>query len=207
MSGHPTDMEAAPARQMDTETECRPEAPILRETKPKELCFGDMYEEYFDFIWRSARRLGVAESNLDDAVQDVFLTAHRKLGEFEGRSSIKTWLFGILLLTVRGYRRTAQRKPVYALTTENIADQNQSGPLEFTARTEAVEQLYRLLDSLDDEKREVFVQAELAQMTAQEIAEVMGVNINTVYSRLRAARRAFEEAVTRFRARDRWRSR
>ena len=57
--------------------------------------FERVYEEHFDFVWRSLRRLGVPRSALDDAVQEVFLVVHRRLAEFEGRSSLKTWLFGI----------------------------------------------------------------------------------------------------------------
>jgi RNA polymerase sigma-70 factor (ECF subfamily) len=142
---------------------------------------------------------------LDDAVQDVFLTVHQRLSEFEGRSSIKTWLFGILLNKVRGYRRTARRKPVFPLTNDEVADTAQSGPLELRAKTEAVELLNRLLDGLEDDKREVFVLAELEQMTAEEIAEVMGVKPHNVCARLRAARRSFEAALARHQARDRWR--
>ena len=70
-----------------------------------------------------------------------------------------------------------------------------------------IDMLYRLLDELDDDKREVLVLAELQQMTAPEIAEVTGANLNTVYWRLRVARQEFERGVTRFRAqRDRERA-
>jgi len=170
--------------------------------------FGAIYEQYFDFVWRSARRLGLSEQCLEDAVQDVFLVVHRRLPEFEGRSSVKTWLFGIVLRTVRGYRRTERRKPTVPLLYEPAANDASDSSCEYLAgAAEAVRWLYRLLDSLDEEKREVFVQAELEQMTAQEIANVMDININTVYSRLRAARKAFNQAVVRLRARDTWRYR
>ncbi len=185
-----------------TDTEQKREA--VAEIPP----FGAIYEEYFDFVWRSARRLGLSENFLEDAVQDVFLVVHRRLPEFEGRSSIKTWLFGIVLRTVRGYRRTERRKPTVPLLCEPVADAARySRPESLAGAAEAVRWLYGLLDSLDEEKREVFVQAELEQMTAQEIADVMGTNINTVYSRLRAARKAFNQAVVRLRARDGWRYR
>jgi RNA polymerase sigma-70 factor (ECF subfamily) len=177
---------------------------ILAEIPP----FGAIYEQYFDFVWRSARRLGLSEECLEDVVQDVFLVVHRRLPEFEGRSSVKTWLFGIVLRTVRGYRRTERRKPTVPLLYEPAANDASDSSYEHLAgAAEAVRWLYRLLDSLDEEKREVFVQAELEQMTAQEIANVMDININTVYSRLRAARKAFNQAVVRLRARDTWRYR
>ena len=73
------------------------------------------------------------------------------------------------------------------------------------AEREAVRTLHTILDELDDEKREVFVLAELEQMTVPEIADAVEANVNTVYSRLRAARREFDQAVLRHRAREQWR--
>jgi RNA polymerase sigma-70 factor (ECF subfamily) len=70
------------------------------------------------------------------------------------------------------------------------------------ARVEAAQLLTAFLDTLDDDKRETFILAELEQMTVPEIAEAVDANVNTVYSRLRAARKAFEQTVSRIRARD-----
>src|SRR5882724_509457 len=69
--------------------------------------FSAIYDAYFDFVWRSLRRLGVPEATLDDAAQDVFVVVHRRLPEFEARSTVKTWLFGIVLRVVATHRRTA----------------------------------------------------------------------------------------------------
>jgi RNA polymerase sigma-70 factor (ECF subfamily) len=88
-----------------------------------------------------------------------------------------------------------------------VGDEARLGPHERAAEREAVRQLHAILDELDDEKRAVFVLAELEQMTVPEIAEAVEANLNTVYSRLRAARREFEQAVARHRARDEWRDR
>lgn len=175
------------------------------ESRPRMATFGDIYKEHFDFVWRSVKRLGISDALMDDVVQDIFLVVHRKLPEFQGRSTIKTWLFGIVLRVVSGYRRTARRKPSISMIPDSIKDTKRTNPLESAAKSEAVEILYKLLDSLDDEKREVFVLAELEQMTIQEIADTMGFNVNTVYSRLRAARQAFERAVQRYNASDGWR--
>jgi hypothetical protein len=70
-----------------------------------------LHRQYFDFTWRSLRHLGVPEHAVEDAVQDVWLTAHRQLGSFEGRSTPRTWLFGIVLNTVRNHRRNQRRHP------------------------------------------------------------------------------------------------
>jgi RNA polymerase sigma-70 factor (ECF subfamily) len=161
--------------------------------------FGAVYDEHFAFVWRSLRRLGVADAHLDDAAQDVFLVVYRRLAEFEGRSSLKTWLFGIVLRVVRTHRRTAMRKPTEPLDVEPHA--NGSAPEELTEAAQAARLLHALLGELDDAPRAVFVLAELEEMTAPEISAALGVNLNTVYSRLRAARRDFDAALARHRAR------
>jgi RNA polymerase sigma-70 factor (ECF subfamily) len=173
------------------------------------LTFQEVYSAHFPFVWRSVRRLGIPAGAVEDAVQEVFVVVHRKLSEFEGRSSVKTWLFGIVLRVVRDQRRTLRRKgtPLQQEDPETVGDERVPGPDERAAKAEAVRMLHALLDELDDEKREVFVLAELEQMSVPEIAEALSVNLNTVYSRLRVARQQFEEAVARHRARDRWRIR
>jgi RNA polymerase sigma-70 factor, ECF subfamily len=174
------------------------------------LDFDAVYEQHFDFVWRNVRRLGVPQALVDDAVQEVFLVVHRRLGEFEGRSSVKTWLFAILARVASDARRAHRRKSPHARSAEAAVEPDTiavegDGPHERAARAEDVTLLHRLLDALDDDKRAVLVLAELEQMTAPEIAESLGVNLNTVYARLRAARREFEQAVARERARDGWR--
>jgi RNA polymerase sigma-70 factor (ECF subfamily) len=171
------------------------------------MTFEQVYEQSFDFVWRSARRLGVNEGSLDDVVQDVFVVVHRRLDDFAGRSSVRTWVFGILLRVVSDHRRSLRRRaagiPGDPIDPDELADQRPSGPHEKAARNEASRMLQQLLDELDEEKRAVLILAELEEMAAPEIAEALGVNLNTVYSRLRAARAAFEQAVSRMKARER----
>src|SRR5580704_9404019 len=71
------------------------------------VSFKEVYDEHFRFVWRSLRRLGVPESDVADAVQDVFLVVHRRLCEFEGRSKVSTWLYGICYRVARDRRRLA----------------------------------------------------------------------------------------------------
>lgn len=165
------------------------------------LSFGALYDEHFAFVWRSLRRLGVPSPLLEDAAQDVFVVVHRRLAEFEGRSSIRTWLFGIAVRVARTHRRRISRKERFdplPIDLESPAGRP-DGEVE---KRRAADFLERFLDSLDDEKRAVFVLAELEQMTAPEIESALGVKLNTVYSRLRAARKAFETAVRRHLAKD-----
>ena len=157
------------------------------------LEFDAVYEAHFDFVWKSLRRLGVPPASVDDAAQDVFVVVHRKLETFEGRSSLKTWLFGIAHLIALGYRKHSPLLESEA-GPDTFASPS-SGPLEQAAASEALRFVERFLNSLDDLKRPVFVLAEFEQMSAPEIALALGVNVNTVYSRLRAVRQAFQLAV------------
>ncbi len=169
----------------------------------RERDFAEVYADHFDFVWRTAKRLGVPDRLVDDAVQDVFIVVHRRLTDFEGRSSIKSWLFAIARRVARDHRRRVGRKERGQALPEGLADARTASPLESAARAEARAILYEFLEALDDDKREAFVLAELEQMTVPEIAEATSANVNTVYSRLRAARQAFEQAVARHRARER----
>jgi RNA polymerase sigma-70 factor (ECF subfamily) len=161
-----------------------------------------VYEAHFDFVWRSARRLGVSSGYLDDVVQDVFLVVHRQLAGFEQRATLKSWLFGITRRVVRDRRRSARRRPTEALG-DDLRDFAARAPDEQLVVREHAELLHALLDTLDDDKREAFVLAELEQMSGPEIAEALALNLNTVYARVRAARLAFEAALERHEARER----
>jgi RNA polymerase sigma-70 factor (ECF subfamily) len=170
--------------------------------------FEAVYRENIRFVWRSVRRLGVDPAFLDDIVQEAFLVVHRRLADFEGRSSTKTWLYGIVRRVIADHRRSLRRRPG---STDTRAEERSSdttargagaypqadGPDVMAEQAEKVRLLHRLLAELDDEKREVFILAEFEGMTLAEIAGALEVNPNTVSSRLRAARQRFEEALAR----------
>jgi RNA polymerase sigma-70 factor (ECF subfamily) len=163
--------------------------------------FDALYREHFRFVWRTVRRLGLQGSAVDDVVQEIFLVVHRRLGDFEGRSSPKTWLYGIVRRVVSDHRRTLRRKPALApeapaAELEAMACEEQD-PEASVEQAERVRLLHRLLAELDDGKREAFILAELEGLTMAEIAEALDANPNTIASRLRAARREFEAALDR----------
>jgi len=168
---------------------------------PSEIRFEDVYDQHFDYVWRSLRRLGVPREHVDDAVQDVFVVVHRRLGDFEGRSKLATWLFGITLRVARSHRRKAAKAAlVEPLDDEHVPAHPRARPDAVAASSEAWRVVEAFLDQLDEGKRAVFVLVELEERTAPEVAEVLGLPLNTVYSRLRAARKQFESAVKRHRA-------
>jgi RNA polymerase sigma-70 factor, ECF subfamily len=186
------------------------EGDIPNGTAPRPA-FDAVYEDNFGYIWRAARRLGVETRDIDDVVQEVFVVAHRRLAEFEGRSQVRTWLFKILVRVVRHHLRTQRRKPAnWAGVTvgelETVSDGTATGPVESLERAEAARVLDEILAQLSTDKREVFVLAEIEQLSAVEIAEILATNINTIYSRLRSARAEFESALRKFHQRQQGRT-
>lgn len=162
--------------------------------------FEAVYEAHVDDVWRAARRLGVPASSLEDIVQEVFIVVHRKLADFEGRSSLKTWLYGITLMVVRNHRRGRRRKPLdvgegaeIALSNAPISEREQPDVLAERRRTGAT--VHDILDRLPEELREALVMAELEGMSGPEIADVTGLKVATVYGRIRTARAKFDEAL------------
>jgi len=166
--------------------------PLMMAAGPS--AFDALYEEHFDFVWRSLRRMGIHPSHLDDGVQEVFLVAHRKLDTFEGRSTPRTWLFGIARRVASEFRRWHGRKNQHDALPETLSDHT-PGPHEHAERNEAAQVLAGCLAAIQEDRREVFVLMELEEMTAPEVAEATGIPLNTVYSRLRLARAEFERAV------------
>jgi RNA polymerase sigma-70 factor (ECF subfamily) len=153
-----------------------------------------VYEAHFAYVYRCLRGLGVRDAALDDALQDVFLVVQDKLARFDGGAQLRTWLYAIVLRIARRYRERAAIEASKFVASELASDATLEAELE---RGERLQLAQRALSALDDDKREVFVLAQVEQMSAPEIAEILGVPVNTVYSRLRAARSAFSTHVAR----------
>ncbi|WAS95526.1 RNA polymerase sigma factor [Nannocystis punicea] len=159
----------------------------------------EVYREHHDFMWRSLRRLGVDEADVEDAVHDAFLVVARRLADFEGRSSLRTWLFAIAMRVAQSRRRDHQRE-VHHLRRYELSVAPRS-PADPQTRHETAVTLHQLLAGLDDDQRAVFIMIELENMTAPEIAAALDLKLPTVYSRLRLARQAMQRAVARYLAR------
>ena len=157
--------------------------------------FAPIYEEHFSFVWRCLRGLGVAPSSLEDAAQDVFVVVHRRLPTFQHDSSLRTWLFGIVRRVAYRCRRSVKRKgPVAEI--EHEPPTSEPGPLERAQDVEAAAFVDGFTSRLDDRKREVFVLGVLEGLSIPEVAEALGVPLNTAYTRLRRARAEFRRALT-----------
>ncbi|MEO6777245.1 MAG: sigma-70 family RNA polymerase sigma factor [Kofleriaceae bacterium] len=174
-----------------------PNAPEPRGVPP----FATIYDDHVKFVWRVLGRLDVPRADLEDVCQEVFIVVHRRLGEFEHRSSLRTWIYGIALRCASAdRRRKARRRPSSAPLPEIAIE---GGQLEDLDARDARATLDRLLELLDAEKRAVFVLFELEELAMAEVVAIAGCPLQTGYSRLHAARAIVAAAAARMRAQER----
>jgi RNA polymerase sigma-70 factor (ECF subfamily) len=175
-----------------------------------------VYAEHVRYVWRCLRALGVHGAQLADAVHAVFLVVKQKLGEFDDGVPVTTWLYAIALRIAPRARANARRDAWRFASVESATELAEPVPgatvwahsaeheLE---RDERLSLARRALDRLDDDKREAFVLSQVEQRSAPEIADIIGIPVNTVYSRIRAAKLAFQAEIARLRLINRGRSR
>jgi len=143
--------------------------------------------EYAPFVLRVLRHLGLPDSQLDDASQEVLLAVFRKLPEFAQRSALRTWIYGICVNVARAARRkTASRG-------ECLMDDVPETPVEAAQDTALLlkrheRRLLEVLATLDEDQRSVFVLYEIEELSMEEIASALAAPITSCYSRLYAAR-------------------
>src|SRR4051812_31392594 len=162
--------------------------PAGDEPAPVDLHFEDLYARQFEFVWRSLRLLGVEEAALPDVTQDVFSTVARQLASFQGRSSVRTWVFGIAQHTASNHRRQRGRKqaPLQPLVETLMA--SEPSPHAHVEGQEAADLIVRFCAELEESRRAVFVLGLLEGVPAPEIAALLDLPLNTVYSRMHALR-------------------
>lgn len=156
-------------------------------TEGQPLSVRGLFQGHGAFVYRSLSRLGVAEADLDDMVQDVFVVVHQRLADYEDRDRVRSWLYSICARVALAHRRKVQRRreePESALPESEV----QATQLVSVEEREALRLGQRLLSLLPPEQREVFVLYEVEDMTIPQIAEAMGCPIPTAYSRLYKAR-------------------
>ena len=166
---------------------------VLEARKAEALDFRAFYAEHFAFVWRCLRLLGVAESGLDDAAQEVFVIAHRRLPSFRGDSTHRTWLYGIVRNVAANIRRSETRKRRHDALRDDEPDY-QSSPHE---RVEAVSQIKAFLHRLDAKQRDLFVLVVMEQLTIREFSESHGIPLNTAYARLNRLKVEFQRELDR----------
>jgi RNA polymerase sigma-70 factor (ECF subfamily) len=158
-----------------------------------------LVDEQYDFVWRSVRRLGVREGDADDAAQQVFLVAARKLDVIRNGCE-RSFLYQTALRVASDYRRATKRRVESSLSdAPEVSDRNDPVPStdELLDLRRARELLDTVLDAMSIELRAVFVLHELEQSTMADIANVLNLPTGTVASRLRRARTQFFELLER----------
>ena len=166
--------------------------------------FRAVYEQWFGYVWRTLQRLGVRESDLPDAAQEVFVVVHRRLPDFDPTRPIGPWLGGIAFRVAVAERRRARHRRERLTEGAVLAQRPSTGPCPEQAALAAARRrrVLAALDTLDADRRAVFVLHELEGHSCPEIAEALSVPLNTVYSRLRVARQRFKQAAVRLRRRE-----
>lgn len=151
-----------------------------------------VFDEHGRYVFRVLRYLGVREADLPDLCQEVFIIVHRKIDGFEGRSSIRTWLYRICQRAASDYRRKAH---VRREVPGDAEDFERPEPEDTSSRLEARNAVAYALDLLDEGKRDVFVLYEIEGLTMREVCEVLDCPLQTAYSRLHSARKILIEAL------------
>src|SRR5215510_3749523 len=122
------------------------------------------FEQHFTMVWRSLRRLGVPEAALDDASQDVFLVLHRRWSDFQRQSSLRTWIYGILLRVASDYTRRARRdRARYSPEEAPDLESSAESPDHLYQQREAALMLRLALAQLEDKEREILVLIDLEE--------------------------------------------
>jgi RNA polymerase sigma-70 factor, ECF subfamily len=160
-----------------------------------------MATQHYQFIWRSLRRIGVAEQAVDDAAQQVFVLAAEKVARIAPGSE-RPFLFQTAMRVAMAVRRTyAQRRE--AMVGEDLEEIVDPAPLPDVTAEEQQRRRYLddLLDALPMDLRSVFVLFEIEGLASPEIASMLEIPVGTVASRLRRARATFRDAAQRLRKR------
>lgn len=171
------------------------EAPIAQS---RDARLRALVDAHIDATARVLRRLGVRSGDVDDAVQQVFLTLARRLDDVE-QNAERAFLYRTALNVAAHARRTiARRREVDEPSGEGPVSTAASAE-ELVDRRRAAELLERVLDAMEDDVREVFVLFEVEELSMAEIAELLAIPPGTVASRLRRGRADFQERVARLR--------
>jgi RNA polymerase sigma-70 factor (ECF subfamily) len=163
----------------------------------REIDVAAAFRHHYDFVFRVLLCTGVPRPACDDAIQDVFVTVHRRRRDYDGRAPLRHWIYGIAKGVGRNYGRKARRRASRVVELPALGDGLAAGPQAdceyLVERGRQLSVVAAMLEALGDEQREVFVLIHVEGMTAPEVARMVDVSVNTVYSRLRLARSKFEK--------------
>jgi RNA polymerase sigma-70 factor (ECF subfamily) len=156
-----------------------------------------LFKQYAAFVASFLLRMGISRTDLDDVIQDVFLVAHKLGGYTPGPAKPTTYLANIALRAATTHRRKRQVRSFVRANDEIVgsASSELQDPERAADAQHQLKLLQAALQQLDDDKRAVFIMAEIHGETVVSIAAGLGIPVDTAYSRLRAARKMFQEAA------------
>jgi RNA polymerase sigma-70 factor, ECF subfamily len=161
------------------------------------FAFRALFDAEFRYVWNTLRYLGVRPPDVQDVGQEVFLTVHRKLSAGEVPRSTRSWLFALCYSAASNYRQLARhRREALHDDVPEAPDSAQSVETHLASREESA-RVAAVLDALELDRRSVLVSHDMDGIPVPEIAEALGIPLNTAYSRLRLARRDFVAAARR----------
>ncbi len=162
--------------------------------------FRTIYESEFTYVWQVLRRLGVRDADIEDVAHDVFVTVHRRLPDYDSVRPVRPWLFGISFRIASDYRQSARYRWE---VPKDVADTPDGAPTVYDhlVARDAQRLVAEALDTLDTTVRAVFVMHDIEGHSIPEIVDSLDAPLNTLYSRLRIARRQFSVAVRRLQLR------
>jgi RNA polymerase sigma-70 factor (ECF subfamily) len=156
--------------------------------------FRQLFDQHYDYVWSSLRRLGVHERDLEDVVHDVFLEVHAKLDTYDRTRPAKPWLFAFAFRFASDYRRLARHRTSLDGASDDTAATDPSAE-ELLASKDAGRLLQAALATLSVEVRGVLVAYEIDEIPMKDITDALGIPLHTGYSRLRIGRAQCAEAV------------
>jgi RNA polymerase sigma-70 factor (ECF subfamily) len=182
-----------------TETRGRTEVPEDARDAPLRPTFEAVFQAELPYVWNTLRRLGVRDADAQDQAQEVFVVVHQLLSDYDPARPMRPWLFGIAYRVACRYRALARHRRELGDDAAPEPADPAPGADEAIAAAEARDLVIRALDAIDLGRRAVFVMNVIDERPMPEVAETLGIPLNTAYSRLRLAREEFERAVKRLR--------
>ena len=158
------------------------------------LSFDELYKEFAGFVYNVALRIASNATDAEELTQEVFITVFKKLHTFSGLSSIKTWLYRVTVNTTLNYLKKKSRGSKKEVELDDTISQGVTGyrdtPDDEINKSFASQRVNKLLNSLPPDQKVCVVLRELEGFSYEEISKAVGVNINTVRTRIKRAREA-----------------
>ena len=173
---------------------------LKREDAPTPVVpdFRELFETQFSYVWYALKRLGIAERDLEDLTQQVFMQVHAQLPKFVSTRPLRPWLFSFAYNAASNYRALSRHRVELSIVAPEQPDSAPPVDEQLITRQE-LELAELALSRVALDRRAVLLLHEVEGHSMPEIAESLSIPLNTAYSRLRLAREEYEQAVRRLR--------